>query len=266
MLVLAPCGFYAAWTYQPGFKAIAQSQIDRVLGLGGMALPATSSPNPAKPQPRSVPQQAPAVPTNSNLTTATAPDSDSSSTASSTGGSTIALVTGPTVAGSAVTGSTTGVSSQSGATTVPAHTAASSTGPAAALAGNTVTAAPSVSKPENKSNGTKKVATASAAPAPLPGEDAAIILSSKGAEKRLAYSIQPKYPAEALPAKTEGTVVLKAVVDVNGKVDGVRLVEGNAGLANAAIEAVKQWRYRPYVRDGKPQSFQTVVIVDFQRP
>ena len=62
------------------------------------------------------------------------------------------------------------------------------------------------------------------------------------------------------------TVVLKAVVDETGKVDGLRLVEGNAALATAAIQAVKQWRYRPYVRDGKAQPFQTVVIVDFQRP
>ena len=54
-------------------------------------------------------------------------------------------------------------------------------------------------------------------------------------------------------------------MDENGKVEGVRLVEGNAVLATAAINAVKQWRYRPYVRDGKAQPFQTVVLVDFQR-
>jgi len=100
----------------------------------------------------------------------------------------------------------------------------------------------------------------------LPGENSAIILSSKGAEKRLAYSVQPKYPVEARSGGAEGTIVLKAVVDQGGKVEGVRLVEGNATLATAAIQAVKQWRYRPYVRDGKTQPFQTVVIVDFQQP
>ena len=56
------------------------------------------------------------------------------------------------------------------------------------------------------------------------------------------------------------------VVDETGKVDGLRLVEGNATLATAAIQAVKEWRYRPYVRDGRALPFQTVVIVDFQRP
>ena len=67
-------------------------------------------------------------------------------------------------------------------------------------------------------------------------------------------------------ARAEGTVLLKAVVDENGKVEGLRLIEGNATLATAAMQAVKQWRYRPYVRDGKAQIFQTVVIVDFQKP
>ena len=61
-------------------------------------------------------------------------------------------------------------------------------------------------------------------------------------------------------------MVLKEVVDETGKVEGVRLVEGNATLGAAAIKAVKQWRYRPYVRDGQAQPFQTIVIIDFQHP
>jgi protein TonB len=79
----------------------------------------------------------------------------------------------------------------------------------------------------------------------------------------LAQSVPPQYPVEARAA--EGTIVLKEVVDEHGKVEDVRLVEGNPTLATAAIKAVKQWRYRPYIRDGKAQPFQTVVIIDFQR-
>jgi TonB family protein len=100
----------------------------------------------------------------------------------------------------------------------------------------------------------------------LPGESSAIVLSSKGAETRLAQSVPPKYPVEASSGEAEGTVLLKEVVDENGKVEGVRLIEGNATLATAAIKAVKKWRYRPYIRDGKAEPFQTVVIIDFQRP
>jgi outer membrane biosynthesis protein TonB len=43
-------------------------------------------------------------------------------------------------------------------------------------------------------------------------------------------------------------------------------VEGDPTLAAAAINAVKQWHYRPYFRDGKAQPFQTIVLVEFQRP
>src|ERR1035438_4717116 len=257
MLVLAGGGFYAAWTYQPGFRDIAQPQIDRVLALVGMAPRAVTPTNPAKPSARMAPATAaapaPALPTDSNTIPTTTPDS--------------------------ATGSTTGSKTTSAAATAPAQV---SPMPGKAVApsasGNiTATATPlaksetsksSLSKAsDSNSSDTKKDAVAATSSnTPLPGENSAIILSSKGAEKRLGYSLAPKYPVEARSEGAEGTVVLKAVVDENGKVEGLRLVEGNATLATAAIQAVKQWRYRPYVRDGKAQSFQTVVIVDFQRP
>src|ERR1019366_5145701 len=75
MLALAGAGFYAAWTYQPGFQAIAQPQIDRVLALAGMALPSTPAPNPAQPSaqltPATAPAPAPQSPTDSNQTQST---------------------------------------------------------------------------------------------------------------------------------------------------------------------------------------------------
>jgi protein TonB len=236
MLMLAGGAFYAVWTYQPGFRDLAQPQIDRVLALAGMALPTTPASNPAKPSnqvapaPTSAP--APESPAGPNQTQSKAPDS---ATSSATGSATAPATFSPT--GSPASDATTA--------TVPV-----------------------VSNPEpTKPAGIKKdAAAATSSDAQLPGENSAIILSSKGAEKRLAHSVPPKYPVETRSGTGQGTVVLKAVVDENGKVEGVRLVEGNASLATAAIQAVKQWRYRPYVRDGKAQAFQTVVIVDFQRP
>jgi TonB family protein len=102
--------------------------------------------------------------------------------------------------------------------------------------------------------------------AELPGEATAVVLSSKGADNRLMHSEQPVYPAGAAPHQAQGPMVLKAVIDANGKVVGARVIHGDAALANAAVSAVKQWRYKPYIRDGKAQPFQTVVAVDFQRP
>lgn len=100
----------------------------------------------------------------------------------------------------------------------------------------------------------------------LPGEKMAVVLSSKGAEKRLSHFVRPVYPAETRSAGSEGTVVLKTVVDELGNVAGLQTIEGDTILANAAMKAVKQWRYRPYLRDGKAVPFQTIVLVDFQKP
>ena len=248
-------GFYALWTYQPGFRDFAQPQIDRALALAGMALPPTPAPKPAKSSNQLAPATTPAPAQESaadpNQTQSKAPDSAISS----------------------ATGSATGSPTESTAATAPVKSA---TTPGAAVAppasAATAPTASVATKPEaNKAsdklvNSKKDAAAATPSDAPLPGENSAIILSSKGAEKRLAHSIPPKYPVEARSGAAQGTVVLKAVVDETGKVEGLRLVEGNATLATAAIQAVKQWRYRPYLRDGKAQAFQTVVIVDFQRP
>jgi TonB family protein len=92
-----------------------------------------------------------------------------------------------------------------------------------------------------------------------------IILSSKGAEKRLISKVAPVYPKQAKASGVEGTLVLKVLVSDSGKVANVSLIEGNPILATAAMHAVRQWRYRPYVRAGKNLAFQTIVLLDFQR-
>jgi len=244
VLAIAAAGFYAAWTYDPGFRttfqAVAQPQIDRVLVLAGMQ-PASSSSS-AKPVMRPVPAPAPAAPvvSDSTTTTPTAP-----ADATKTPAGTTAATAPPTSTSPAKPIATSGVA-------VPATAA-------------TDAAAPAVTAPQSAKASGVVNPSAAATQAPLPGENTAVILSSKGAEKRLSHSVTPKYPADA-HSGAEGTVVLKEVVDETGKVAGVRLVEGDAALAAAAMQAVKQWRYRPYVRDGKIEPFQTVVILDFQRP
>jgi len=253
MLVLAGGGFYAVWTYQPGFRDLAHPQIDRVLALAGKALPLTSAPNPVKPStqlaPATTSAPAPESPADPNQTQSRALDSARSSATSSATGSPMASAVATPPVPPAATPST--------AVAPPASAATAPTAPVATK--------PEANKTSDKPADSKKDAVAATpSDTQLPSENSAIILSSKGAEKRLVQSVPPKYPVEA--RSVQGTVVLKAVVDANGKVEGLRLVEGNATLAAAAIQAVKQWRYRPYLRDGKAQAFQTVVIVDFQRP
>jgi TonB family protein len=261
-LVVAGAGFYASWTYQPGFREFAQPQIDRVLDLAGVAHRSQSTP----------PAQLPS-PTRPSAALAPAPATTSTPAPGSTADSkqTPSLpLTVPGSAANSVTGSQAGSPATSAASkgqVQPAAAPATAPAPAPITSGAAAVAAPaSKAGPGKPSDVRNEAAATTGSDAPLPGESSAIILSSKGAENRLAHSVPAKYPVEAGSAGAEGTVVLKAVIDENGKVAGVRLVEGNAALAAAAIEAVKQWRYRPYVREGKTQPFQTVVIIDFQRP
>lgn len=262
MLVVAGGGFYAAWMYQPGFRALAQPQVDRVLALAGMSVPVSPKSNPTQPPPQrsAAPVQAvapvPAPVPVDDLSKASAVAPESTAAPSTGANQAIAPTTSPAVA------------TQAAPASAPVAPPVSATPVSAAPTVAQPVSKPEISKPvQSKLKETKKDAIAAApADAPLPGENNAVILSSKGAEKRLAHSVAPKYPADARSDAVEGTVVLKEVVDEDGNVKGVRLVEGNAVLANAAMQAVKQWRYRPYVRDGKAQPFQTVVIVDFQKP
>jgi TonB family protein len=254
-LVLAGGGLYGAWTYEPGFRTIAQPQVDRVLQLAGIAHPSAPVQNPVKPAAQPIaattPTPASETPTDASKTAAAATDSATNPATASADSTTTSAPTSPAQSAPA-----------QGAAVAPATPSPSASAPSSPVAIKTEASKPVV----DKASETKKDIATASPDAPLPGESSAIILSSKGAEKRLAHSVPPKYPAEARSSDAQGTVVLKEVVDESGKVAGLRLVEGNATLAAAAIKAVKQWRYRPYERDGKALPFQTVVIIDFQRP
>jgi TonB family protein len=248
MLTVACGGFYAAWTYQPDFRAMAQPKVERLLAFAGMALPPVQAPQsirssaPARPIAAVVATPFPAR--NLKPAALAAPPKPATEELSIAVGASAPLL-------SLTTSSATVAPSTSAAMTPVSQTETNKSG---------------ASKIGNNVADSKNESPAVSSEARVVEESNAIIISSKGAEKRLIHSVPPKYPAEARSRGAQGTIVLKIVVDENGKVASVGLVEGNAALANSAIEAVKQWRYRPYVRDGKDLSFQTVVIVDFQRP
>ena len=83
------------------------------------------------------------------------------------------------------------------------------------------------------------------------------------AEANLVYDVAPKYPPEAGRARIEGTVVLLAVIGKDGAVEDVRVKSGVSVLAQAAIEAVKQWRYRPYLVNGEPVEIDSQITISF---
>ncbi len=106
---------------------------------------------------------------------------------------------------------------------------------------------------------------------PKPGEasedDPAQVLrirvGGNAMRENLKKFVQPAYPPEAKAQHVEGTVVLKVVVDRGGKVQEVQAVSGPDLLVPAAVEAVKQWEYRPIKVDGIPVEVETTVQVAF---
>jgi protein TonB len=76
--------------------------------------------------------------------------------------------------------------------------------------------------------------------------------------------IDPVYPKLALAARVTGVVLLKAVIDRQGAITEVQVISGHPILVPAAIEAVKQWRYRPYSLNGEPVEVETNITVTFQ--
>lgn len=75
--------------------------------------------------------------------------------------------------------------------------------------------------------------------------------------------VQPQYPQEALVARIQGDVVLGATLSTQGDMTNLMLVSGHPLLAQAAIDAVKQWKYKPYLLNGDPVEVDTVITVKF---
>jgi TonB family protein len=97
-----------------------------------------------------------------------------------------------------------------------------------------------------------------------PGLSAPVSTGVSGGQ--LVHRVAPVYPAEALVLRQQGTVILAAVVMEDGTVRDVKAVAGPAVFGPSAVEAVKQWRYKPYVLDGKAVKSEVRIAVDFKFP
>jgi TonB family protein len=82
----------------------------------------------------------------------------------------------------------------------------------------------------------------------------------------LEKEVRPNYPQKALHASLDSAVVLLAWVAEDGTIRDLKVVRGQFVLARAAFDAVKQWRFRPYQRNGKNVEIQTLITIDFKRP
>jgi periplasmic protein TonB len=109
-----------------------------------------------------------------------------------------------------------------------------------------------------RSNGTVPVLASTPAPPPK-----RMRVPARIAEANLVYDVAPKYPPEAGRERIEGIVVLMAVISKDGTVEDVRVESGLPVLAQAALEAVKQWRYRPYLLNGEAVEIDSQITINF---
>ncbi|HEV2115869.1 MAG TPA: energy transducer TonB [Terriglobales bacterium] len=79
----------------------------------------------------------------------------------------------------------------------------------------------------------------------------------------LIHRVQPMYPPLARQARIQGTVILQAEISKDGTIENLRLISGHPMLAPSAIEAVRQWRYKPYFLNGEPVAVETQITVNF---
>ena len=108
-------------------------------------------------------------------------------------------------------------------------------------------------------------ATSSLAAVPkfVPATPQRIRISAGVTKGLLIQRIEPPYPQLARAARVQGDVVLSAVIDTNGHITNLQLVSGHPMLVPAAIAAVKQWRYKPYLLNGQPVEVETTITVIF---
>ena len=86
---------------------------------------------------------------------------------------------------------------------------------------------------------------------------------SRMMEGNLVLRVQPNYPAIARQARVQGEVVLRAMISREGTIENLQVLSGHPMLVRSAVDAVRQWRYRPYVLNGEPIEVETEVKVNF---
>ena len=106
-------------------------------------------------------------------------------------------------------------------------------------------------------------ASAAAAPSAAPAPTVRAFRTSTILEGSLIRRVQPTYPPMARNVRVQGAVVLAAIIGKDGAIENLRLMSGHPMLVPAAIAAVSQWRYRPYILNGEAIEVETQITVNF---
>jgi periplasmic protein TonB len=104
----------------------------------------------------------------------------------------------------------------------------------------------------------------SAAPPPKVAAPQKLRVSQGVAEGNLLRKIEPQYPQMAKVAHIQGDVLLAATISKGGAIENLHQISGHPILVQAAMEAVKQWKYKPYLLNGEPVEVETTIKVSFK--
>lgn len=105
--------------------------------------------------------------------------------------------------------------------------------------------------------------TLAAVPKFIPVAPQRVRISQGVTKGLLVHRVEPSYPPLAKAARVQGDVVLSAIINTNGDIQNLQLVSGHPMLVPAAISAVRQWRYKPYLLNGQPVEVETTITVIF---
>jgi periplasmic protein TonB len=100
-------------------------------------------------------------------------------------------------------------------------------------------------------------------PAAAPSVPQRVIIVSTIEAAKLVSQIHPVYPALAMQARIQGDVVLHAIISKDGGVSELQVLSGHPLLVNAALDAVRKWRYSPTLLSGRPVEVETTITVSF---
>jgi protein TonB len=79
----------------------------------------------------------------------------------------------------------------------------------------------------------------------------------------VTHSVRPDYPLLAKQMKVQGSVLLQALIGKDGNIQDLHVLSGPTILSEAARQAVKQWRFKPYVQGGEPVETEARITVNF---
>jgi protein TonB len=101
-------------------------------------------------------------------------------------------------------------------------------------------------------------------PQPAQQEKRAVRLSEGLVAAQLTYRVEPRYPPLAIQIHLQGSVQLHAIISREGRITSLEVLSGHALFVQAALDAVRQWRYRPTMLDGEPVEVETTISVIFR--